>query len=250
MFHVNVERNSEGHSSRPTFFQKLKEFVCVLVRGRHHLKFPDEGANHTVCLHHMGAHSINPSCHEQRSNQRLIEYCNNRQCYECQPVRRDMEEEVYHAELANASRDTKILNGVAGVTIAVAIVFLFLGITLGEVVKSDGASEIDRGVRVPVWERGGQDYITNLTNGFVLETGDYEVLETENEWNSTHVFVEYELPLEEGGAAPNGLISLAYWLPKVPEGTKVPVIAEFGPYFQEPSVQTQQLKYPVVGLVR
>ena len=50
--------------------------------------------------------------------------------------------------------------------------------------KSDGASEIDRGVRVPVWERGGQDYITNLTNGFVLETGDYEVLETENEWNS------------------------------------------------------------------
>ena len=151
---------------------------------------------------------------------------------------------MYHAELANASRDTKILNGVAGVTIAVAIVFLFLGITLGEVVKSDEAPGMDRGVRVPVWERGGQDYITNLTNGFVLETGDYEVLETENEWNSTHVFVEYELPLEEGGAAPNGLISLAYWLPKVPEGTKVPVIAEFGPYFQEPSVQTPTIEVP------
>ena len=57
----------------------------------------------------------------------------------------------------------------AGVTIAVAIVFLFLGITQG--CKTDCARN-DRGVRVPVWERGGQDYITNLTNGFVLETGE------------------------------------------------------------------------------
>ena len=107
---------------------------------------------------------------------------------------------MYHAELANTSRDTKILNGVAGVTVAVAIVFLILGISIGEVIKSGGSSGAeDRGVRVPVWERGSQNYITNLTHGFVLENGDYEVLETENEWNSTHVFVEYELPLEEGG---------------------------------------------------
>ena len=152
---------------------------------------------------------------------------------------------MYHAELANTSRDTNILNGVAGITVAVAIVFLILGISIGEVIKSDGSSgSEDRGVRVPVWERGSQNYITDQTHGFVLETGDYEVLETENEWNSTHVFVEYELPLEEGGAAPNGLISLAYWLPKVPEGTKVPVIAEFGPYFQEPSVQTPTIEVP------
>ena len=77
-----------------------------------------------------------------------------------------------------------------------------------------------------------------------METGPYEILETANEWNSTHVFVEYELPLEEGGAAPNGLISLAYWRPIVPEGVKVPVIAEFGPYFQEPSVQTPTIEVP------
>ena len=83
-------------------------------------------------------------------------------------------------------------------------------------------------------ERGYLDYITNESNGYVLEKGSFEIFETENEWNSTHVFVEYELPLEEGGAAPNGLISLAYWRPIVPEGVKVPVIAEFGPYFQEP----------------
>ena len=48
---------------------------------------------------------------------------------------RIMEEEVYHAELANASRDTNILNGVAGVTVAVAIVFLILGISYGEMAK-------------------------------------------------------------------------------------------------------------------
>ena len=168
MFHVNGREIAKGIPQGQPFFQKLKEFVCVLVRGRHHLKFLDEGANHTVCLHLRGAHSINPSCHEQRSNQRLIEYCNNRQCYECQPVRRDMEEEVYHAGWQTQSRDTKILNGVAGVTIAVAIVFLFLGITLGEVVKSDGASEIDRGVRVPVWERGGQRLHYQFNKRFCL----------------------------------------------------------------------------------
>ena len=33
-----------------------------------------------------------------------------------------------------------------------------------------------------------------------MEFGKFELVETANEWNSTHVFVEYELPLEEGGA--------------------------------------------------
>ena len=76
---------------------------------------------------------------------------------------------MYHAELANTSRDTNILNGVAGVTVAVAIVFLILGISIGEVIKSDGSSgSEDRGVRVPVWERGTQNYITNQTHGFVF----------------------------------------------------------------------------------
>ncbi len=160
-------------------------------------------------------------------------------------LRVTMEEELYHAELADASRDSNLLNTLAGSTIIVAILFLMLGITFGEAVKSQYAPEQeDYGVRVPVWERGGLDYITNESNGYVLEKGSLKIFETENEWNSTHVFVEYELPLEEGGAAPNGLISLAYWRPIVPEGVKVPVIAEFGPYFQEPSVQTPTIEVP------
>ena len=56
--------------------------------------------------------------------------------------------------------------------------------------------------------------------------------------------MEYTLPLEEGGAAPNGLISLAVWLPDVPEGMQVPVIAESGPYFQEASVETPSIEVP------
>ena len=44
--------------------------------------------------------------------------------------------------------------------------------------------------------------------------------------------------MAEGGAAPDGKVSLGLWLPDVPEGVKVPVIAEFGPYFDEPSVET------------
>ena len=156
-----------------------------------------------------------------------------------------MEDEIYHAELADVKRETNILNGLAATTVAVAIVFLMLGISLGEIVgKSTSESEEDFGLRVPVWERGSLDYITDQNNSSVLEFGPYELLETANDWNSTHVFVEYELPLEEGGAAPNGLISLAYWRPDVPEGVEVPVIAEFGPYFQEPSVQTPTIEVP------
>tara|TARA_B100000212_G_scaffold135739_2_gene102144 strand:+ start:6182 stop:8047 length:1866 start_codon:yes stop_codon:yes gene_type:complete len=156
-----------------------------------------------------------------------------------------MEEEVYHAELADAKRDGNLLNGLVGTTIAVAIVFLILGINIGKVIESQSSasSEYD-GIRVPVWERGNLNYVTDQDWGVVMEFGPYELRETDNEWNSEHVFVEYELPLEEGGAAPNGLISLAYWRPNVPEDVKVPVIAEFGPYFQEPSVQTPTIEVP------
>ena len=44
-------------------------------------------------------------------------------------------------------------------------------------------------MRVPVWERGNLNYITDQDNGFVMEFGPYELLETENEWDSTHVLL-------------------------------------------------------------
>ncbi|MAO69748.1 MAG: hypothetical protein CL983_01535 [Euryarchaeota archaeon] len=137
------------------------------------------------------------------------------------------------------------LNKVLGATSVVVVIFIVIA-AMHE--KAIGNAILDNNndtyVRVPVWERGDYDYITNEDYGYVMEFGEYEILETDNEWNSTHVYVEYELPVEEGGAAPNGIISLAYWLPKVEPGVQVPVIAEFGPYFQEPSVQTPTIEVP------
>ena len=98
--------------------------------------------------------------------------------------------------------------------------------------------------RVPVWERSDWPYITNQSYSYVMEYGEYTVLETENAWNSTHHFVNFALPLSEGGSAPNGVVSLAVWLPDVPDGMTVPVIAEFGPYFDETSVDTPSIEVP------
>ena len=144
--------------------------------------------------------------------------------------------------------DNQSFNTVLGSTIAVCIVFLFVSAVFGEYFKnmtSNGTS--DNGLEddnVRIWERYLEYYVVDTDFGYVMEEGPFEILETANEWNSTHYFVEYTLPIEEGGAAPNGLISLAVWRPNVPEDVQVPVIAEFGPYFQEPSVETPTIEVP------
>ena len=152
---------------------------------------------------------------------------------------------VIATPVAEAAGINQTLNKVLGATSVIVVIFIVIAAIHGEAI-SNGIIENndDSFVRVPVWERGNFDFITNENYSYVMEFGEYEVLETSNEWNSTHVFVEYELPMEEGGAAPNGIISLAYWRPNVPDGVQVPVIAEFGPYFQEPSVQTPTIEVP------
>jgi len=106
-------------------------------------------------------------------------------------------------------------------------------------------------MRVPVWARNQLDYDTAQPYSFVLNQGTYELLETDNEFDSVHVMIPYDLPLSEGGAAATcqfggecPQISLAYWRPKVPAGVKVPVIAEFGPYFGETSASTPDVSQP------
>ena len=152
------------------------------------------------------------------------------------------------AILLDAEKDlSNQFNTVLGATIAVCIVFLFVSIyfenLLTPIVEEEENSTTDY---TPLWNRYKDNYQTNLENGTILEKGPYSLLETANEWNSTHVFVEYELPASEGGAGVtnDAKISLAYWLPNVPDGVKVPVIAEIGPYFQEPSVQTPTIEVP------
>ncbi|MDA8639017.1 CocE/NonD family hydrolase [Candidatus Poseidonia alphae] len=134
---------------------------------------------------------------------------------------------------------------VFGATIAISLAFLFAGALFVDTVMEGLVDEEPAyNGRVPVWEREMLDFETSGDFGIAIETGPYAVLSTDNEWNSTHHFVEYIMPIEEGGAAPNGLISLAVWRPNVPEGTLVPVIAEFGPYFQEQSVETPTIEVP------
>ena len=130
-------------------------------------------------------------------------------------------DEVLEVELVASppsSSVTREFNMVFGATVAVAMVFLFISAFAGEaymnVVVDDDTEQL---ASRPVWERYKLPYETDGEFGKALEVGPYELLQTDNEWNSTHHFVEYTLPLEEGGAAPNGLISLAVWRPNVPE---------------------------------
>ena len=129
-----------------------------------------------------------------------------------------------------------------------AIITILLLVSIQNWILDDVVDEIkkDLGIydRVPVWERGEWPYVTDQPHSFVMEYGPYEIKQTDNEYNSTHHFVEFTLPLSEGGAAPNGKVSLGLWLPDVPEGEKVPVISEFGPYFDETSVSTGPITVP------
>ena len=157
------------------------------------------------------------------------------------------EEPILEADLVDtpSSVATREFNLVLGTTVALSLVFLFLSAVFGDAfIDLISDEDNDVGVRVPVWERANMPYEVTGDFGVALETGPYDIMPTDNEWNSTHYFVEYELPISEGGAAPNGLISLAVWRPIVEEGVLVPVIAEIGPYFQEPSVQTPTIEVP------
>ena len=155
-------------------------------------------------------------------------------------------EEPYTAEVVESSSAvTREFNLVLGGTVALSLVFLVLSMSFSQVFVNEAVQEEETsGVRVDVWDRYKLPYETTGEFGVALEEGPYELLPTENQWNSTHYFVEYTLPIEEGGAAPNGLISLAVWRPNVPEDVKVPVIAESGPYFQEASVETPSIEVP------
>ena len=129
-------------------------------------------------------------------------------------------DDVHPADLVDSSKSsvTREFNLVFGATLAVSLTFLFVSAVFGDAFVSMLTQDEDaNGLRVPVWDRYTLPYETSGDFGVALEVGPYEVLQTDNEWNSTHSFVEYTLPLEEGGAAPNGLISLAVWRPNVPE---------------------------------
>jgi len=86
----------------------------------------------------------------------------------------------------NTTRD---FNTVLGATLAISLVFLFVSAVFGDaIVEAFDGSSSNSDVRVPVWERYTLPYETNGDYGVALEVGPYEILQTENEWNSTHTF--------------------------------------------------------------
>ena len=68
------------------------------------------------------------------------------------------------------------------------------------IIYNSDIEELEIGSRVPVWARSQLPYDTTQAYSFVLQQGKYELLETENQFNSEHVFIEYDLPATEGGA--------------------------------------------------
>ena len=140
-------------------------------------------------------------------------------------------------------------NSLSEQTFSVLVAILF--VSSGYLLLVQETIEEEYEMRVPVWARGQLNYETTQPYSFVLNQGTYELLETDNEFESVHVMIPYDLPLSEGGAAAScqfggecPQISLAYWRPKVPSGMKVPVIAEFGPYFGETSASTPDVSQP------
>ena len=159
-----------------------------------------------------------------------------------------MDEAILEAELAKASpvvksSSTNSLNAAIGATIAVVLVFLMLSRTLGAPLEEQAIEESMEGY-TPIWERYNDDYITGGQNSYVLENGTLTGPDNASLWLGTHHFVEFDLPVEEGGAAPNGQVSLAVWVPVMEDNMTVPVIAEFGPYFDEASVETGGIEEP------
>ena len=124
-----------------------------------------------------------------------------------------------------------------GSLVAVGIVALLLSqILTSSLIGQANGNDVDE--YPPIWERHLIDFVTDDVHSYVLNNGSLAGPNGESLWSGTHHFVDFDLPIEEGGAAPNGKVSLAVWVPNVPNGTTVPVIAEFGPYFDEASVST------------
>ena len=159
-----------------------------------------------------------------------------------------MDEEVLVAELVdewpgNKASATRSLNAALGATIAVVLVFLLMSRVLGAPFEQQAVEESMEGY-TPISERYLQNYYTEDQNSYVLKNGSLTGPDGATLWLGTHHFVEFELPLEEGGAAPDGKVSLAVWVPIMEDNMTVPVIAEFGPYFDEASVETGGIEEP------
>ena len=160
-----------------------------------------------------------------------------------------MDEPVLEAELIEQWPGKKVnssasSNAALGATIAVVLVFLLLSRVIGAPLEEQAIEESIEEGYTSIADRYLMNYNTVEQNSYVLENGSMTGPDGASLWTGTHHFVEFDLPAEEGGAAPNGKVSLAVWVPILEDNMTVPVIAEFGPYFDEASVETGAIEEP------
>jgi len=122
------------------------------------------------------------------------------------------------------------LNLSAGATVAVAIAFLLLAMTVGPTATNTAETAADYAEEwwnTPLQLRHTMDLPMDTMRAQLPVNGTYDVLPYEEH------FVEVDLPASEQDAGFPGpaLMHVALWLPDVPEGTKIPVIMTIHPYY-------------------
>ncbi|MEE2758948.1 MAG: CocE/NonD family hydrolase [Candidatus Thermoplasmatota archaeon] len=159
-----------------------------------------------------------------------------------------MADEVFEAELfdevvSDERRERLQLNGAMGATLAIVVLFLILGATIGipEDLMRGGDSSNSHWLP-PVEERSGKLYDNSDVFSRVSWNGSHTIGEVQS------IFVEVPaITLKDGGAGTTGdaEVHLGLWLPviegcdytgNISEDCKVPVIAEIGPYYDDGDV--------------
>jgi len=138
-----------------------------------------------------------------------------------------MEDDVFDAEIFQPSSDN-VLNITLAATIAISIVFLILGSSIGHVLNETTKSEsIREWWLTPLHERHTMELDLSQERSVLPVNGTYGVL------TYTEHFVAVDLPASEDdvGFPEDDLMHVALWLPDVPEGVKVPVIMSIHPYY-------------------
>ena len=143
-----------------------------------------------------------------------------------------MDNEILDAELVFEESDIilarRSLNISLAGTIAFAIVFLMMAVGFGKMAAeyNQNLSENREWWEIPLDERHSADLnLTGLRSSLPVK-GEYEAQPYQE------VLVEVQLPPSEEDQAPGpALMHIAYWLPNVPEGTQVPVLATIHPYY-------------------
>ena len=119
----------------------------------------------------------------------------------------------------------------AGITIAILLLSSILLYFNDERTEDEEYYMGSNGL-VPVWERGNQPFNTTGSYSYTLVKGEYNIT------GPNSIFVDVDLPTDEGGCVISNdcEIHMGLWLPDVPNGTKIPVIADIGPYYDDGDV--------------